>query len=142
MTTSKLTHRVPTVEVFYDGDCPLCRREIDMLRRWDKKSRILFTNIAAEGFDPAPLQRTHDQLMAQIHGRNASGELIVGVEVFRQLYQAVGLGWLVWVTRLPVIRQILDVFYRLFARYRLRLTGRCDAGRCSVPPASPSVPSR
>ncbi len=25
-------------EVFYDGKCPLCRREIEMVRRKDKES--------------------------------------------------------------------------------------------------------
>ena len=31
------------VEVFYDGDCPLCIREINMLKRWDRKGGIQFT---------------------------------------------------------------------------------------------------
>jgi predicted DCC family thiol-disulfide oxidoreductase YuxK len=121
------------VEVFYDGDCPLCRREIDMLKRWDKNQRILFTDIAAPGFDPALLGKSHEELMAQIHGRLPTGEWIIGVEVFRQLYSAVGWNWIVRWTRLPVVRQILDWAYQFFARYRLRLTGRCEAGRCSIP---------
>ncbi len=33
------------VEVFFDGECPLCMREIRMLRRLDRKDRIRFTDI-------------------------------------------------------------------------------------------------
>ena len=121
------------VEVFYDGECPLCRREIAMLRRWDRRSRIRFTDLTDPAFDPATVGRTRDQLMAEIHGRLPNGQLIVGVEVFRRLYTAVGWGWMMPVTRWPGIRQILDVLYRLFARHRLRLTGRCDTNRCAVP---------
>jgi len=44
-----------------------------------------------------------------------------------------GLGILVAPTRLPGVRQLLDVAYRWFARNRLRLTGRCDADGCRVP---------
>jgi predicted DCC family thiol-disulfide oxidoreductase YuxK len=130
------------VEVFFDGDCPLCRREINMLRRLDKRSRIVFTDIAAADFDSTPLGKTHAELMSEIHGRAPSGELIVGVEVFRQLYQAVGFGWIVWVTRWPIVRNGLDLAYRIFASNRLRLTGRCSDQACSVPGSGTGRSSR
>ncbi len=120
------------VEVFYDGACPLCRREIALLRRWDKRNRIRFTDIAAAGFDPAIYGTSQGRLMAEIHGRDARGNWIVGVEVFRKLYAAVGFGPLVAVTRWPLIRHALDAAYRLFAPYRLRLTGRCREGECAA----------
>ena len=121
MTTSAWT-----VEVFHDGDCPLCEREISMLRRLDRHRRIRFTDIAAPGFDPRPLGRTMDELMERIHGRLPDGTWLEGVEVFRRLYAAVGFGPLVALTRLPLIRQLLDLGYTLFAKNRLRLTGRCS----------------
>ena len=124
------------VEVFYDGDCPLCRREIDMLRRMDRRERIRFTDIADDGFDAAALGKDFDALMAEIHGRLPSGEWITGVEVFRRLYAAVGFGWLVRVTRVPGISHLLNIGYRWFAKLRLRWAGRgrnaCVDGRCSL----------
>jgi len=130
------------VEVFFDGACPLCRREIAMLRRWDRRGVIRFTDIAIPDFDPTPLGQTQEALMAEIHGRLPDGTLIKGVEVFRRLYAAVGLGPLVLLTRLPVVSHALDWGYRRFARNRLKLTGRCPTGSCTIescplPPASP-----
>lgn len=119
-------------EVFFDGQCPLCVREIGLLRRLDRGGKILFTDIAAADFDPADVGRTFDELMARIHGRMPSGELVEGVEVFRQLYAAIGLGPLVALTRLPGVRHVLDWGYRWFAANRLRLTGRCEEGACRV----------
>ena len=43
------------IEVFFDGDCPLCRREIAMLRKLDRVRRIRFTNIADAEFDAGTL---------------------------------------------------------------------------------------
>lgn len=120
------------VEVFFDGDCPLCRREINWLRKRDRNRKVRFTDISATEFDPTSTGKSFDELMARIHGRIPSGQLIEGVEVFRKLYAAVGLGWLVAPTRLPGIRQLLDLGYRFFARYRLRLTGRCSAQTCGT----------
>lgn len=115
------------VEVYFDGDCPLCRREIAYLRRADRRRRIRFTDIAAPGFSAAAVGLAGYGLMAEIHGRLPDGAVIRGVEVFRRLYSAVGWGPLVRLSRLPGIRLGLDVAYRVFARHRLRLTGRCHA---------------
>jgi predicted DCC family thiol-disulfide oxidoreductase YuxK len=127
------------VEVFFDGDCPLCVREINMLRRLDRgRGRVRFTDIAAADFDPSGVGLTFRTLMERIHGRLPDGTLIEGVEVFRRLYTAVGFGPLVRLTRLPGISSAMDWAYRLFAKNRLRLTGRClrDVnGVCSVGPA-------
>ena len=127
------------IEVFYDGDCPLCRREIAFLERRDQAGRIRFTNIADPAFDARALGRPFADLMAEIHGRLPDGTWLRGVEVFRRLYAAVGFGPLVWATRLPGIRLLLDLGYRLFARNRLRLTGRCQANGCPGP-SRPRVP--
>ena len=115
------------VEVFFDGDCPLCAREIGFLRRFDRRGRIRFTDIAAPGFDPREVGTTYETLMERIHGRLPDGSLIEGVEVFRRLYASVGLGPLVWLSRLPVVAQLLEIAYEIFADNRLRWTGRCDA---------------
>src|SRR5687768_3837171 len=87
------------MEVFFDGECPLCRREIAMLRGLDRHGRIRFTDIASEPIDAVALGRTFEELMARIHARTRDGEWITGVEVLRQLYEAVGLGWLASWTR-------------------------------------------
>lgn len=121
------------VEVFYDGDCPLCMREIRMLRGKDRAGRIEFTDIAAPGFDAGALGRDRATLMARIHGRLPDGTWIEGVEVFRRLYAAVGFRRTVAVTRWPGVSHLLRLCYHLFARYRLRLTGRCADGTCAVP---------
>jgi predicted DCC family thiol-disulfide oxidoreductase YuxK len=127
------------VEVFYDGECPLCMREIRMLQRLDKgRGRIIFTDIAAPGFDPKIAVGVdgvdYERLMLRIHARLPDGSLVEGVEVFRRLYAAVGFRRVVALTRLPGIRHVLDLGYTLFAKNRLRLTRRCGPdGVCRVP---------
>lgn len=120
------------IEVFYDGECPLCTREILMLRGLDRRHRIRFVDIAAEGFDAASVGATWEALMDRIHGRLPDGTLIEGVEVFRRLYAAVGYSRLVALTRLPGVSQLLDFAYDAFAKHRLKLTGRCVDGACAV----------
>jgi len=122
--------RRPQIEVLFDGDCPLCAREIRTLRRLDRgRGRIGFQDIAAPGFDASGYGLDESVLMARIHGVLGDGRVVEGMEVFRRAYAAVGLGWLLAPSRWPLLRPACDAAYRVFARNRLRLTGRAGNGR-------------
>ena len=54
------------------------------------------------------------------------------IEVFRELYSAIGFGPIVALTRLPGISQILNLGHQLFAKNRLRITSRCTDETCPV----------
>jgi predicted DCC family thiol-disulfide oxidoreductase YuxK len=129
-------------EVFFDGGCPLCRREIAFLRKRDRHRRLRFSDLGAPGFDAeATTGRSAAELMNRIHGRMRSGAIVEGVEVFRNLYAAIGFTRLVAWSRLPVLSRILDWMYGVFARNRLWLTGRraalggCTPVSCAREPA-------
>ena len=128
-------------EVFYDGNCPICMREIDFIRRRDKENRIQFTDFTADSFSADEIGKSSEQLSARIHGRLPDGTIVTGVEVFRHLYRAIGWNTIVSITRLPIIRQVLDIAYGLFARNRLRLTGR-SLKQCSLASHAESCSSK
>lgn len=122
--------------IFFDGDCPFCVREANLLRRRDRRGELRLVDIAAPAFDPAtavpgrPL--THAEFSAAIHGLHPDGRLETGVGVFREAYRRIGLGWLLAPTAWPLVRPLADAGYRWFARNRVRLGGwfgrSCTAG--------------
>ena len=121
-------------EVFFDQQCPLCKREIDMIRRKDKRGRLRLVDISDPEFDAASTGKTLDELMQEIHGRYADGEVIVGVNVFREIYSRLNFGWLVAVTRWPLIGPLMNVGYRWFARLRYRSAlKRMNRRVCNLP---------
>lgn len=131
--TSKPAPAPLEIEILYDGDCPLCSREVEVLRRLDRgRGRVRFADIAAPDFEPARYGRTRAELMARIHGVLGDGTLVEGMEVFRRAYAGVGLGWLLAPTRWRLLRPLADAAYRWFARNRLRLTGRREACACGA----------
>ncbi len=83
-------------------------REIRMLMRKTPAGRVRFTNIAAPDFDASALGLTYEDLMAKIHGRMPDGQIVVGPEVFRQLYAAIGWTRLVALSRLPGISHLVS----------------------------------
>lgn len=107
------------------------------LRRLDRgRGEIRFVDIASDGFDASSYGKTQADFMARIHARLGDGTWAEGMEVFRRAYAAVGLGWLLAPTGWPGLQGLSDAAYRLFARNRLRVTGRhsCADGHCEAPP--------
>lgn len=101
-------------------------REVKFLRTRDEgKGKIDFVDVAADTYDPAANQNiTFDQAMGRIHAIKADGSVITDVEVFRQLYEAVGLGWVYAITKVEPIGTIVDKLYAVWAKYRMEVTGR------------------
>jgi predicted DCC family thiol-disulfide oxidoreductase YuxK len=124
-----------TFKVLYDGDCPFCRLEVRWLGRWNGLGRLVFEDIADASFDPGPYGRTREELMAAIHGAYPDGRIVTGMEVFREAYRTVNLGFLLAPTGWPLLRPLFDRFYAWFARNRVSLGSvfgrRCDASACT-----------
>ena len=118
--------------VFYDGACPICAREMAVMKRLDRKQRLNLCDFSAPGYDAEPTGLHPERLGAVIHAQWSDGTIITGVEVFRAIWQAVGLGILARLSRLPFIDVLMVRAYAWFARNRLWLTGRtrCGSGDC------------
>eukprot|EP00898_Chlorokybus_atmophyticus_P003328 jgi/Chlat1/3997/Chrsp26S03987 len=126
------------VKMLYDGDCPLCMREVDMLRRRDAPhGRIAFVDISTADYDPAQnagidfetamgkgITVTLRFVCAQIHAIKRDGTVITNVEVFRSLYELVGLGWVYAITKNKVVGDFAESVYSLWAKYRMQVTGK------------------
>jgi len=109
----------------YDGGCPLCRRETDFLKGKDKLGNIKFVDINSEYYDPINYQNiSFEKAMSNLHGILHNGNLIQGLDVLAYAYQLVGLGWVYFPTKIPIISNLLKIFYSIWAKYRLKITGR------------------
>ena len=62
--------------------------------------------------------------MGKIHAILPDGEVVTNIEVFRRLYEAVGLGWVFAITKIEPFGTLIDRVYDVWAQYRLPITGR------------------
>ncbi len=119
--------------VFFDGACPICVREIALMRRLDRRRRLVCCDFSAKEYDAASINISPAELGRVIHARWADGNVITGVEVFRAMWEAVGLGLLARLSRLALVEPLVLKANAWFARNRLRLTGRshgCTGDSC------------
>lgn len=116
------------IKLLYDGECPLCLREVNFLQKRDAgRGLVAFVDIADE--DYAPNENggiDYETAMGRIHAVLPDGTVIKNVEVFRRVYEVLGMGWIYAATKLPIIGFLANSLYSLWAKYRLVLTGRSD----------------
>ena len=114
------------VRVLFDGDCPLCVREVNFLRaKDDGRGKLDLVDIASETYDPAANRGVDfERAMSTIHGITNDGDVITGVEVFARAYAAVGLGWMYAFTKVPALARAASALYDFWAERRLAVTGR------------------
>ncbi|MDH5700729.1 MAG: DUF393 domain-containing protein [Nitrospirota bacterium] len=110
--------------VYFDGDCPICRREIDLMKFLNQRQRLVFIDFSTSAYRPTDHGLNQCDLGSVIHARWSDGTIITGVEVFREMWEAIGLGFLARCSRWPLINGLLVKAYAWFAKNRLRLTGR------------------
>ncbi|KAH0453551.1 hypothetical protein IEQ34_017875 [Dendrobium chrysotoxum] len=135
------------IKMLYDGECPLCMREVNMLRERNQAyGTIKFVDISSDDYLPEENQGLdYKTVMGKIHTIQSDGTIHTNVELkrncifayedirnlingsvqaFRRLYEEVGLGWVYAITKYKPILTIANGIYGIWAAYRLQLTGR------------------
>lgn len=106
----------PSVKVWYDGACPLCRREIAIMRRLDRSGAIHFVDVAG-GADPScPIDQR--QLLARFHAEE-NGQVLSGAAAFAAIWRAIPrLRWLGRLARNRWVLRVLEWLYLGFLKIR------------------------
>ncbi len=95
------------VLVWFDGACPLCRREIALMRRLDRRNAIAFVDVSqAAAPDGANCPVDRSALLARFHALE-DGRVVSGAAAFAAMWRAI-----------PLLRA-----FGLAARNRLVLAG-------------------
>ena len=120
---SSLPPRVDRVTVWHDGGCPLCAREIALMRRLDHRGAINFVDVTEPS---AVCPRSRSELLARFHAREegplGSGPLLSGAAAFAAMWRAIPLlRPLGLLARNAVVLSLLEQLYLRFLVVRPRL---------------------
>src|SRR6266540_2292849 len=102
----------------YDGDCGLCRRSVDLLRRWDREQRIALVpfqdqaRVAAFGIPLPALAAAMHLVLPPPDGR-----VFAGADAVPELLRP-GKRWVAWGFGIPGVRPVARRLYAWIARRR------------------------
>jgi predicted DCC family thiol-disulfide oxidoreductase YuxK len=107
------------VKVWFDGACPLCQREIALMKRLDRGQKINFVDVSENADPNCPVDQA--QLLARFHAEE-NGQVLSGAAAFAAMWRAIpGLRTLGLLARNRVVLALLERLYVVFLRVRPRL---------------------
>lgn len=113
------THASPRLKVWFDGACPLCIREIAMMRRLDSAGAIDFVDVSGEGDASCPIDQA--QLLARFHAEE-DGKVLSGAEAFAAMWRAIPLlRPLGLIAKNRIVLAVLERLYVAFLLVRPRM---------------------
>lgn len=116
-----------SINVYYDAQCPLCRKERRRYERWSgrRAGEIGWLDVSEheqtlreKGVVPAMALRS-------LHIETAQGQLIEGIDAYRLLMKRIPLLVpIAWIISLPGIKSGLRTLYDVWVKRRLKKQGR------------------
>lgn len=117
--------------VYYDGACPLCRKEINFFRRRSNDNNVEWVDASLSDTDAVAADLTRSAALTRFHVRLPDGSLQSGARGFAELWAVMpGFGWLGRFARGRLVSQPLEIVYRGFLRARpvlQRIVARFEA---------------
>ncbi len=111
----------------FDGGCPLCLRETNFLKSKDELNKIDFVDINNVNYNPILFKDiSYAEAMSNLHGILENGNIIKGLDVLAYSYELIGLGWVYYPLKIESLAPVLRLFYKYWAKYRLKITGRSN----------------
>ncbi len=127
-------------KVFYDAECPICVREIQLILQ-DSRADTLEA-VAIQGNEAVLAQYgiAPEQAMTYLHVLTDDGVMLSQMAAVRKMYEGYQGFAIVKLANLPLLNHVADWAYPWFARNRYKFPKwllprrKCEDGVCHYPP--------
>jgi len=118
--------------VFFDGSCPMCRREIEYYKGMKGADKIDWLDITSPAINVELFGLSHETAMARFHTLDSSGKWHTGAYGFVALWRHLNaLKWASFTIKKLYLTAFLDRIYIVFAKWRLSKNKVCNDESCT-----------
>ena len=117
-----------SLEVFFDGSCPLCRREIAYYRRLDISGQLAWVDVS-QNHAVCPEGYCQQDLLKRFHVKTRDGQVLSGAAGFAMMWTLLPGAWKYagHIAKLWPVTSLLELSYRAFLPLRPWLQRRASA---------------
>ena len=114
------------ITVYYDGKCGLCSKEINYYKKISQVNVFTWLDIASNPHHLKIINISQHNALLYLHALDENNNLHIGVDAFILIWKNLK-NWRILsiFISLPFIKQISDIIYKLFAKYRFSRYAHC-----------------
>jgi predicted DCC family thiol-disulfide oxidoreductase YuxK len=111
-----VNHSEPkAITVFFDGQCPLCSREIGFYQKQEGAGSIIWVDLSKVNQNDLPSGLTHQSALSRFHVITTNGELVSGGEAFSNLWLSLPkFNWVGQLFQISLLASVLEAIYKIF----------------------------
>ena len=115
------------IQIFYDGKCGLCSKEINYYKKISPKNIFKWNDIANNPKELKQIGVSQYDALMYLHALDKNKNPKIGVDAFILIWDQLKF-WnlLSFVIKLPLIYQFTKLLYKLFANYRFKKLIHCQ----------------
>jgi steroid 5-alpha reductase family enzyme/predicted DCC family thiol-disulfide oxidoreductase YuxK len=107
------------ITVFFDGNCPICSREMRILKKRKQTGIISYISLVSEAdLNKITTRITYKQAMEKIHAIDASGNIITGIDALSAVYAKTDLPLLAIFLQAPGFHLFFSFIYAIWCKIR------------------------
>ena len=107
--------------VYFDGQCPLCNKEISLWRKLSS-DQFRFFDVHQALLD----KETKNNMLRMLHVRSADGALLIGLRANFKLWRSHPIGWPSYLLSLPGLFHLTEFIYNAWAERRYKKRYECS----------------
>ena len=105
-------------KVFYDGNCPICKKEIELYKQLNKNKSIAWYNIYSDKKALKIINKSREECLKTFHVID-DNKIYKETEAFFILWKDIKyFKILYYLFNFKLIRYFLNIFYKIYAKYR------------------------
>ena len=115
------------INVFYDGKCGLCSKEIKYYQSVADDKLFKWFDIANKPEHLISINIPQKDALLYLHASDENNKLFVGVDAFLLIWKNIKYWKLLYFfVSIPVIKQLAILLYKKFAKYRFSKLSHCQ----------------
>lgn len=120
--------------IIFDGECNFCIGQIQKIKSRSKSDQFDYLPRKADNLLNMFPELVPFEMQDGLRFLNYQKKVFVGPDAVYQIYKRISpFNFIAWVYRLPIFNWFCKLIYKIIAKNRYKLAGKCEKDICAVP---------